>query len=151
MPYDAVSAAILSGCLFAAVYTDWKCRRIPDGMIAAGGAVLAAAHLVFHPWELWLYALSALGTYLALAVVAVISNGRLGGGDVKLFALLGFGLGWKTTLWIVMVSHAIGGVAALLLLLVRRVRRGESLPFAPWIMAAFWIVVLPGFRPFYLQ
>lgn len=140
--FSGVSGVILTGCLLAGTYTDLKRRRIPDGIIVVGGVLLVVAHLVFHPQKLWMYVLAALGVYLALAVVAIVTGGRIGGGDIKLFALLSLGLGWKATLWIVFVSHMMGGAAALILWLMRRVERGESLPFAPWIMVGYWMIVL---------
>ena len=133
--------------LLVAVFTDVKKRIIPDWLLGIGGIVFLLLHL-FHPQQLGMYHLSAVAFFLGLWLLAILSKGGVGGGDIKLFSLLGLALGWEPTLWIFIFSHFIGGGWVLLLYVYRKLgkkhslEKGDSLPFAPFILAGFIITYL---------
>lgn len=137
---DIVIWFLMMLILLIAVITDLKKRIIPDRLIVVGFLTIGGLHLIFRPRELWVWVVVAAGAFVTLAIVAIISNGRIGGGDVKLFSLLGFGLGWEPLIWIFIVSHLIGGVVAVVLWLTRRVKKEDGIPFAPFILAGFLFV-----------
>jgi leader peptidase (prepilin peptidase)/N-methyltransferase len=53
-------------------------------------------------------------------IIATISRGGVGGGDVKLMAVLGAALGWKGALYVFALSHVAGALLLLALSLVHR-------------------------------
>lgn len=78
-------------------------------------------------------------------VVAVVSGGGLGLGDVKLAAVLALGLGfhgWPAVLLGAVVPHLLMGPAAVVLLLGRRVRRRGNLPFGPALLTGALVAVV---------
>jgi prepilin signal peptidase PulO-like enzyme (type II secretory pathway) len=74
----------------------------------------------------------------------VISRGTwIGGGDLRLGALLGVMLGWPVVLVALFLAYVVGGFVAVILLLNKRVEAKTALPFgvflAPAGLAAlFW-------------
>lgn len=120
---------------------DLEVRRLPDMLVLPaypGTAVLLAACAVVtgDGWAL-LRAVACAGiavvVYLALALLAPGVDG-LGLGDVKLAgvlaALLGW-YGWYAALLGLAAGFVLGGLAALVLLLTRRVERRSTIAFGP--------------------
>lgn len=74
------------------------------------------------------------GFYL---VLRAMSRGGIGGGDVKLAALIGLVLGWHG--WQVLMIGAasafvLGAVYALVLMAIRRANRSTRIAFGPWMI-----------------
>ncbi len=74
--------------------------------------------------EAGLGALAAGGVVLLLAIV---TRGGIGGGDMKLMAMLGAALGWKGAFMAFALSQIAGGIVALMLIIVHR-RPSQPLP-----------------------
>lgn len=76
--------------------------------------------------------LAALGGGLLFLFLAFISKGALGGGDIKLIAALGLWLGWKSLLSVILYGAIAGGIAALVLLLMKKIKRKQFLAYGPY-------------------
>jgi leader peptidase (prepilin peptidase)/N-methyltransferase len=57
----------------------------------------------------------------------------MGGGDIKLMAMVGAFLGWKPVLLAIMVGSLIGSIVGIGLIALRVMRRDEYLPFGPFL------------------
>lgn len=66
-------------------------------------------------------------------VIILASNGGMGGGDMKLGAMLGAFLGWKITLVSLLIAVLAGGLVAVVLLLMRTRGRKDPVPFGPFL------------------
>jgi leader peptidase (prepilin peptidase)/N-methyltransferase len=79
-------------------------------------------------------------------LIAVISRGGMGWGDVKLAALIGLVCGFPLVLLALILGAVLGGLAALLLLLVRRRRwaSGQTIPFGPSLAVATMATIVWG-------
>lgn len=84
-----------------------------------------------------------IGFGLALLVV-VFSRGGMGFGDVKMAALMGFTIGFPLIFFTLILSAIIGGIVAVALLLTRKKKRKERVPFAPALSLATIITLLGG-------
>jgi len=78
-----------------------------------------------------------------LYVVAVLSRGGMGGGDIKLTAMVGAFLGWRAALLTIFLGTLSGSVIALLLLASGKKSRKDPMPFGPFlvlgaVLALFW-------------
>ena len=67
----------------------------------------------------------------------------MGGGDMKLGAMLGAFLGWRLTLVALFLAVVVGGVAAVVVLAAGRKGRKDPIPFGPFLAlggaaALFW-------------
>jgi len=116
--------------LIAFAIKDIRERIIPDKWIALAIAGSLVIRLFYSPGELLSYIGAAALLGFLFLVVAMISNGGLGGGDVKLFAWLGLTIGLNGALWITLISSVLGITFAYLL-------KKESIPFAPFVFIGF--------------
>lgn len=69
---------------------------------------------------------------VAFLLIAIISKGALGGGDVKLIFGLGMWLGADKLLNVVLYGTILGGIAALLMILAKKKDRGSYFAYGPY-------------------
>jgi leader peptidase (prepilin peptidase) / N-methyltransferase len=117
------SALVLVPLLVAlavVVVVDLRSKLVPDVVtLPALIYALAAAAVTGRP-PLPDAVLGAVAGGGLLLVVAVVSRGGVGGGDVKLMAVIGAALGWKAGLLVLAASQVIGALLVLALLIARR-------------------------------
>lgn len=151
----AAAAAAFAALLAVLALVDLERGLLPD-MLTLPGCVAA---VLLAPWLAGGWQAALLGGGVAFAVGLVIyllPVGSLGAGDVKLCALLGFGLGYPRVLDGLLVGVALGGLGALAYLLwplgsaragglLRRAwqRRKEAIPYGPFLVAG-GVVALAG-------
>lgn len=69
---------------------------------------------------------------VAFLLLAIISKGALGGGDVKLIFGLGMWLGAEKLLNVILYGTIFGGIAALLMILAKKKDRGSYFAYGPY-------------------
>ena len=86
--------------------------------------------------------------YLAdMFAVVFLNKAGMGGGDLKLLAMLGAFLGWKMILPILFVASIIGSAVGIPVLMLRRKKQGPSshyIPFGPYLAAAGVLMLFFG-------
>ena len=83
------------------------------------------------PWlDSVIGAIAAWGVFFAIILA---SGGGMGGGDMKLAAMLGAFLGWQLTLVAIFVAVVAGGGVALAVLGAGRKGRKDPIPFGPFL------------------
>ncbi len=131
--------------LAMATVIDSRRKRIPDWLTLPGIVwVLVVSALL--GWARVADAL--LGLVLcggALLIFAIISRGSIGGGDVKLTAMIGASLGWQWGFGVLAFAQLSAALLALCLFVAGRKGRKDTLPFGPFL-AAFALLALVG-RP----
>ncbi|HWR43651.1 prepilin peptidase [Sporomusa sp.] len=80
-----------------------------------------------------------------LLIIAVITRGGMGGGDIKFVAALGLWLGLKLTLLTLFLSFIIGGIGGALLLLLKLKSRKDFIPFGPFIALGAFVSMMYGY------
>jgi leader peptidase (prepilin peptidase)/N-methyltransferase len=121
--------------LAIAAVLDFRRRRIPDWLTLPGISWVLAAS-AFLGWPRLVDAL--LGILVcggALLILAVASRGSIGGGDVKLMAMIGGSLGWRWGLGVLVVAQVAAAFLAIPMLLSRRKSLKDLLPFGPFLVA----------------
>ena len=68
----------------------------------------------------------------------------MGGGDVKLMAMFGSFLGWKSALLIIMLGAIAGSVVGVALILLRKHKAENVIPFGPFLAAGAVVTMLYG-------
>ncbi|MFP5114414.1 prepilin peptidase [Bacillaceae bacterium C204] len=117
------------------IVSDIHYMLIPDKILIwfAGIFLLERILWPLSPW--WDSILGAVTGFSLLLLIAVVSKGGMGGGDVKLYALLGLVLGFKLVLLSFFLSTLYGAVIGGLALLFKIVKRRQPIPFGPFIAA----------------
>jgi len=145
---------ILSLALLTESLIDWKHQIIPDGITLSGIVIGLAVSGLFpelHGESVWFKGLlsAGLGVLLgggvlyALGTVSewIMKKETMGGGDVKLLAMIGAVLGWKGVFGTLLVSSFVGSAVGIFL----RWRRGqEKIPFGPYLALGAFLYLFFG-------
>lgn len=156
------SAVLQSGYVVALVWgitlavVDLEVRRLPDRLVLPAyplaAVLLTVGAVVTGDVPALARAAAAAGAAVAIFLLLVLlSPGAqgLGLGDVKLAGVLGGLLGWFGWYPAVLglaLGFVLGGLVALVLLVLRRVRRGSTIPFGPAMILGAYLagVVAPA-------
>ncbi|MBA2878540.1 leader peptidase (prepilin peptidase)/N-methyltransferase [Anoxybacillus kamchatkensis] len=140
----AVSWTLIS--LFVIIFvSDVHYMVIPNRVLLFFTPLLLVERLWIAPLTPWWDSLlgSVVG-FMILFVIAVVSKGGMGGGDIKLFALIGLALGAKLTVLAFFLSTLVGTIFGLIGMALGRVKRGEPMPFGPAIVVGTLIAYFFG-------
>jgi leader peptidase (prepilin peptidase)/N-methyltransferase len=130
--------------LAAVVVMDLAARIIPDIItlpMLVYACLLAVLHQTTTPVQ------SILGLVIGGGVpliIATISRGAVGGGDVKLMAELGAALGWQNALYVFALSHIAGALVVLGLTFTSLARPRDRFPIGSFIALVGAIFVAVG-------
>lgn len=130
--------------LIAVVQTDLRARIIPNKItyFAMAAGLLLRLWLPQHPW--WDHVLAGAAAGGLFFLLAVLSKGGVGGGDIKLFVFIGFMLGLSQTALAIFLACLFGTLFGAGLWLAKRYKRGMQVPFAPFIAAGSLIAYYWG-------
>ncbi|MDX9708163.1 MAG: prepilin peptidase [Trichloromonas sp.] len=144
--------------LVTITFIDLDHQIIPD-IISLPGIVLGFGASFLLPRVSW--SDSLLGILLgggSLFLVAVgyeflTKKEGMGGGDIKLLAMLGAFLGWKAVLPIIFVSSLLGTLVGVPLMLVKGADGKLAIPFGPFLAggAVIWLFWGESLAGWYLQ
>jgi len=120
----------------AAALVDARQRRVPDALTlpALAWVLLTSPFLGRSRVLEAIVGLALCGGLLLL--LGLVSRGSLGGGDVKLAAVIGASLGWKWGLAALCLAQLAAAAVAAPLVLTRRRTRKDTLPMGPFIAIA---------------
>lgn len=129
---------LFCSALVAITFIDLEHQIIPDE-ISLPGIVLGFLFSFFLPWQTWLNSL--LGILLGGGCLLLVAYGYqwltgkdgMGGGDIKLLAMMGAFLGWKSVLFIVFASSLVGSVAGIAMMLIQKKDSKLAIPFGPYL------------------
>lgn len=144
MSLQTLAAALLSAYLIVTVFVDLDHLLILDVVtipVALGGLVIALFGGYIVP------ALEGAATGAALfGLLYIVTRGTgLGLGDVKLAACLGLFIGWPNTIAMSAAAVVIGAIVAIPVLLTRKRRGRDVVPFGPFlVLGALIMTFAPG-------
>ena len=152
--YFGLSLATPVYSLFAAVlvvitFIDLDHQIIPD-VISLPGIVIGFACSFAVPWVGWFDSLLGilLGGGLLLAIAwgyqLLAKREGMGGGDMKLLAMIGAFLGWKAIFPVIFLASLGGTAIGVPLMLLRREDTRLALPFGPFLSLAAIVFLLWG-------
>ncbi len=127
--------------LLAIIFIDIDHQIIPD-VISLPGIVLGFAGSFFNPLVSWQQ--SALGILIgggllytiALAYMLLTRREGMGGGDIKLLAMIGAFLGWQSLLYVIFASSLIGSVVGIAVMRIQGKGSRTRIPFGPFLALA---------------
>ncbi len=136
--------ALLTSALLVIALIDLDHKIIPNTITLPGMAVGLGLSLVALPITplASLYGLIIGGAIFYL--MAFISKGGMGGGDIKLIAMIGAFLGLQGGLFTIFTSALLGSVVGLTLMLLRKKGRKDRIPFGPFLSCGAIIFMLSG-------
>ncbi len=149
-----LAAVILFSILTVISATDFETGLIPDKMTLPGmaaGFLLSAVFPFFHGETVWywgfLKSLLGFGTgggiLLGIGLLGnlIFKKESMGGGDIKLIAMLGAFLGLEKTLLVFLFAPV---TAIPFALYMKYARRAETIPFGPFLAASGALLFVYG-------
>ncbi len=145
--YFAVVSALI-----VITFIDLDFQIIPDSITLPGIMIgLIAGSLMlpdpFMRWSMLGYKASIIGGvtgFVLFYLVAVLSRGGMGGGDIKMMAMLGGIMGWKSVLLTTFLGSLLGSVWGVFLMIFRGKGRKTKIPFGPFLAAGAVITLFFG-------
>jgi len=148
--FTMASYAVLAVMLLVIFFIDLDHQIIPDVVSLPGIGIGLAFSLLPEGIGILpaligmlvgggsLYAIALLGDWL-------FKKESMGGGDIKMAAMLGAFLGWQKVLFVFMASAVIGLVVSVVVMFFSaRVRETRMIPFGPFLALAAAVAVLYG-------
>lgn len=143
---------VLAGIGVWLLVIDARTHRLPNRIVlptlAAAIVLVGVDALVTRSTDALLRSLLGmllLGVFYA--VLRAVSRGGLGGGDVKLAALIGLVLGWhgwQAALIGAASAFVLGALYVLVLMAFRRAERSTRIAFGPWMIIGAVLGIAAG-------
>lgn len=140
--------------LYAIVLTggiiDWKLKIIPNRIVLTGAIFRLLCYvpeivLITEFNNVILNDLIGFGIgFGLLLIVSIVSRQSLGMGDVKLFGVIGMTIGGFGTYSTLFASVLCSTIVSVVLLVFRKHRIKDSIPFGPCILLGYVLTILLG-------
>jgi leader peptidase (prepilin peptidase)/N-methyltransferase len=130
-------------------FIDLDHMIIPD-VISLPGIILGFVFSFFIPQLGWLNSLLGIlagggSLFLVATLYHLITRKEgMGGGDIKLLAMMGAFFGWKAIPFIIFFASLIGSVIGITLMLVQKKDGKLAIPFGPFLALASIIYIFYG-------
>ncbi|SDP31546.1 leader peptidase (prepilin peptidase) / N-methyltransferase [Selenomonas ruminantium] len=108
---------------------------LPFALLGVVAAIIGEAGLISH-------LLAALGGGVLFLLLAILTRGGIGGGDIKLVAALGLWLGVSSLSHVVVVGFIGGGIGALIMMLFCHKKRTDTFAYGPYFTIAALLMLL---------
>ena len=142
--WPALMLAVFVSILIIASVIDIYHHIIPDGLVITGVLAGIPLTLIQSTDKLVNGLIGFLAAGLIMLLIAIVSKGGMGGGDIKLSAFLGLYLGWQGVLLAMFIAFFLGGMTGIYLLLSGRKGRKDPVPFGPFLALGALLAVLWG-------
>ncbi len=140
---------ILALALLSAMLIDFRTRLIPNYLVLGvlgAWAVLIALELILRR-DVFVYTMltciiGGMGCFVILYILARLTRGGIGMGDVKLLSVAGLYLGMFETLLTLLFSLLLCAAASAVLLITKVKNKNDSVPFGPFVFFGYMIMCI---------
>ena len=142
LSFDFMVYAAVAPALVIITAIDIEHQIIPD-VITLPGIALGLAVGTYTIG----YTDSLLGFFVGgglFYLLAVLSNGGMGGGDIKYISAAGALLGWQKVLLVIFIGALLGSVVGVFQITVQKKSRKSLIPFGPFLATSTLITLFYG-------
>ncbi|MCH1626570.1 prepilin peptidase [Ferdinandcohnia quinoae] len=134
----------LISLLMIVFVSDVTYMIIPDKVLLFFGSLLLLERffIPLTPW--WDMVVGSAVGFILLYLIAIVSKGGMGGGDIKLYAVIGLALGWKLVLLSFFFATIVGTIIGVIGMVIGKVKKGKPMPFGPAIVVGTLIAYFLG-------
>jgi len=139
-----LTSTFLACLLLVIAFIDIDHQIIPNRLVLFGLIAGLIFNVFFHnlTWAQLFFGFLAGGGILLL--IALLSRGGMGGGDIKLAAMLGIYLGWPKIIGALFIASILGALVGLYLIILKKKSRQEAIPFGPFLALGAIMVLIKG-------
>lgn len=147
--WSAVAYGFFYSALLVVAGTDLSHKIIPNVVTFPGillGLVCAATVLPlgFLNSVLGIVVGGGILWLLAWASPYLFGKEGMGGGDIKLLAMVGAFLGWKLAVMTIMVGSLLGSLVGITLIVAQVIKREDYIPFGPFLVCGALLALFFG-------
>jgi len=150
--FGVIPMGLVYGALFSALivasFIDLDHMIVPDRITLPGIALGLVAGTLLLPrwWDSLVGLVLGGGLLYVMAWISPYLFGKegMGGGDIKLLAMIGAFLGWQQVLLTVIVGGLLGSVLGVGLIAARVISRTDYIPFGPFLSLGAVVAMLFG-------
>ncbi|MGG1880326.1 A24 family peptidase [Paenibacillus cisolokensis] len=126
-----------------ATYTDLRWRIIPDWLTINALGCMLLIRLFISDQSHWHYFSGLFVASGVLYIAALLIPGSVGGGDIKLMAVVGVAIGWQESLLFLCLMFTIAGVCAVFVMMITKNRK-MKIPMAPFFLISQTLLFAMG-------
>lgn len=140
---------LFTSALVVITFIDLEHQIIPD-VISLPGIAIGFAVSFFLPWLGWKSSLIGIvaggGSLLVVAYGYELLTKKegMGGGDIKLLAMMGAFLGWRAVPFILFASSLIGSAVGISLMVAQKKDSKLAIPFGPFLALGALLYIFYG-------
>ncbi len=141
---EVIVAWTLISLLIIIVVSDLSYMLIPNKVLLffLPFVIIQRLFIPLTPW--WDMFLGGFVGFTLLLLISLMSKGGMGGGDIKLYGVLGLILGCKLIVLSFFLAALVGTSVGLLGMAIGKVQRGKPIPFGPSIAAGTLVAYYYG-------
>ena len=146
---NVIKYSVLTAGLFVIAWNDLKNRRIPNRMLTVlfvcRSCILFQECIIDMENAVMLLISSMAGLLLGGSLFLCcycFSKGGMGGGDVKMFAVIGFCLGSQEMFRVLCITVGLAAVYCISGILLRKMTTAQTIPLAPFVFGGVLIQLL---------
>jgi leader peptidase (prepilin peptidase)/N-methyltransferase len=149
LTFAALIYSFFTALLIVITFIDLDFQIIPD-VISLPGILAGFIFSFFIPWLSWTDSLFGIvlgggSLYLVAAIYKLLTRvDGMGGGDIKLLAMIGGFLGWKAILPVIFISSMVGCLVGIPLMWLKGRGTRLAIPFGPFLALGAVIYLLYG-------
>jgi len=144
-----IPCAVFTAALVVITFIDLQHQIIPD-RISLPGIPLGFLCSFILPWNTWIDSL--LGILVGGGILYAVAAGYylltkkegMGGGDIKMLAMIGAFLGWKGALATLILAAITGSLVGIVLIALKGKNFKYAVPFGPFLAAGAFCAMLYG-------
>jgi len=142
----------LISAMIVITFIDLDFQIIPDVITLPGMLIGLAAAQFFLPDPFARYSLLGFTSSLiglvagggSFYLIAILSRGGMGGGDVKMMAMVGAFMGWKGVFLTTLLGSLTGSLVGIALMLFKGKGRKTKIPFGPFLAMGSLVTLFFG-------
>lgn len=140
---------LFCSALVVITFIDLEHQIIPD-VISLPGIVIGFAASFILPWLGWKNSL--IGILIGGGSLLIVAYGYqfltkkegMGGGDIKLLAMMGAFLGWRSVPFIIFIASLVGSIIGVTLMVVQKKDSKLAIPFGPFLAISAILYIFFG-------
>lgn len=147
--FDFAKFGILLISLFFVSYSDYKKMIIPNNdllfMAVSGIVMMIVEYLYYRSFDVFKsYILGFLAAFLLMLFIYFITKRSIGEGDVKLFSILGFFLGFNHLLLCLLFISVSSFLTGMGVMIYKKLSLKQLIPMAPSVLVGtyFYLVII---------
>lgn len=150
LSWSLLISLVFVSLLLIITFTDLDHMIIPDEIILVGLIAALVYQLVrITPVDYFDAIIGLLvggGSFLLIALLSklILKKEGMGGGDIKLMAMIGATIGWKLTVLTIFLSAYIAAILGGGMILLKIKKKGQYLPYGPFIAIAAIVALYWG-------